>query len=56
MAHSVEARLPFVDYRLVLLARALPVRWKLRGPYNKYVLREAMRGRMQESVRARVEK
>ena len=56
MAHSVEARLPFLDYRLVSLCFSLPPEWRLRGPWNKYVLREAMRGRIPESVRSRIEK
>lgn len=56
MAHSIEARLPFLDYRLVSFAFSLPPEWKLRGSSNKYVLREAMRGRIPESVRARPEK
>jgi asparagine synthase (glutamine-hydrolysing) len=56
MAHSVEVRLPFLDYRLVSLAFRLAPEWKIRGPWNKYVLREAMRGRIPESVRSRVDK
>jgi asparagine synthase (glutamine-hydrolysing) len=56
MAHSVEARLPFLDFRLVSLAFNLSPNWKMRGRWNKYVLREAMRHRIPESVRARVEK
>lgn len=56
MAHSVEARLPFLDYRLVSFVSALSDDWKVRGPWNKYVLREGMRGRIPESVRARVDK
>lgn len=56
MAHSVEARLPFLDYRLVSFVCGLPDDWKVRGPWNKYVLREAMRGLMPESVRGRVDK
>jgi asparagine synthase (glutamine-hydrolysing) len=56
MAHSVEARLPFLDYRLVTLCFSLSPEWHLRGPWNKYVLREAMRGRIPESVRRRIEK
>ena len=53
MAHSLEARVPFLDYRLVELAHRLPANWKMRGPWNKFILREAMRGRIPESVRAR---
>lgn len=56
MVHSVEVRLPFLDYRLVSLAFQLGPEWKLRGPWNKYVLREAMRARIPESVRSRVDK
>ena len=56
MAHSIESRLPFLDYRLVSLAFSLEPDWRMRGPWNKFVLREAMRGRIPESVRVRVEK
>jgi asparagine synthase (glutamine-hydrolysing) len=56
MAHSVEVRLPFLDYRLVSLAFTLPSRWKLHGRWNKYVVREAMRGVIAESVRTRLDK
>lgn len=56
MAHSVESRMPFLDYRLVSLAFQLPANWKMNGPWNKYVLREAMRGRIPESVRSRLDK
>lgn len=44
MAWSVESRLPFMDYRLVEFAFSLPDELKLRDGYNKYILREAMRG------------
>jgi asparagine synthase (glutamine-hydrolysing) len=56
MAHSIEARLPFLDYRLAELAYALPDNWKLRGPWNKYILRQAMQGRIPENVRMRTDK
>jgi len=56
MAHSVEARLPFLDYRLVELAFSLPAGWKFRGQWNKYIVREATRGVIAEGVRARVDK
>jgi asparagine synthase (glutamine-hydrolysing) len=56
MAHSVETRLPFLDYRLVSLVFNMASEWKLRGPWNKFVLREAMRQRIPESVRTRVDK
>ncbi len=56
MAHSIEVRVPFLDHRLVGLLFGLRAHWKLHGPWNKYVLREAMRGRIPESVRSRVDK
>jgi asparagine synthase (glutamine-hydrolysing) len=56
MAHSIEARLPFLDHRLVSLVFRLPIEWRLRAGWNKYVLREAMRGRIPELVRSRAEK
>ena len=56
MAHSVEARLPFLDYRLVELAFRLSPEWKLQGPWNKYILRTAMQHRIPENVRTRVDK
>ncbi len=56
MAHSIEARLPFLDYRLVTLLFNLSAEWKLSGPLNKFILREAMRERIPESVRTRQDK
>jgi asparagine synthase (glutamine-hydrolysing) len=56
MAHSIESRLPFLDYRLVSLVFGLPADWHMRGPWNKFVLREAMQGKIPESVRSRGDK
>jgi asparagine synthase (glutamine-hydrolysing) len=56
MANSVEARLPFLDYRLVSFVFGLSDNWKIRGPWNKYVLREGMRNKIPESVRGRIDK
>jgi asparagine synthase (glutamine-hydrolysing) len=56
MAHSVEARMPFLDYRLVSLAFQLPVHWKMNGPWNKYVLRKAMHNHVPQSVTNRLDK
>jgi asparagine synthase (glutamine-hydrolysing) len=56
MAHGVEARLPFMDYRLVSWAFRLPADCKMEGVWNKILLRRGMRGRIPESVRTRVEK
>ncbi len=40
MAHSVESRLPFLDYRVVEFCAALPSALKLRGLTDKYLLRQ----------------
>jgi asparagine synthase (glutamine-hydrolysing) len=56
MAFSVEARVPFLDYRLVELAFALPARFKVSGGLTKVVLREAMRGILPERIRTRTDK
>jgi asparagine synthase (glutamine-hydrolysing) len=53
MAHGVEVRSPFMDWRVVCYGFSLPSRSVLGGGYTKRILREAMRGRMPESVRTR---
>jgi len=50
MAHSVEGRLPFLDHHLVEVMRSQPVTQKIRGTTQKYVLREALRGLLTETV------
>ena len=39
MAHSVEGRFPFLDYRLVEFGNRLPADFKMRGLNEKYLLR-----------------
>ena len=56
MAHGVEARLPFMDYRLISLAFQVPADRKMQGVWNKALLRNSLRGRIPDSVRTRVEK
>ncbi len=56
MAHSVEVRLPFLDYRLVNLVFNMGSEWKINGAWNKHVLRQGMTGRIPESVRTRLDK
>jgi asparagine synthase (glutamine-hydrolysing) len=46
MAHSLEARVPFLDRRVVELGRRIPSRLRLRGLTTKYLLRRAMAGRL----------
>jgi asparagine synthase (glutamine-hydrolysing) len=51
MAHSVESRLPFLDYRVVELGLALRPSLKLRNGYGKWVVRAAMTGKVPEQIR-----
>jgi len=44
MAHGVENRLPFMDYRLVEFVWRLPPDFKVNSGIGKYIHREAMRG------------
>lgn len=50
MAHSVEGRLPFLDHRVVELVRGIPISQKIHGTTEKYVLREAMRSVLTDTV------
>jgi len=56
MAHSVEARVPFLDYRLVEFILGLPDDYKIASGVTKRVLREAMRGILPEGIRTRADK
>ncbi|MEW6096096.1 MAG: asparagine synthase (glutamine-hydrolyzing) [bacterium] len=56
MAFSVEARLPFLDYRLVEFIFSLPSSQKIRDGITKIVLRNAMKGILPEKVRMRMDK
>ena len=50
MAHSVEGRYPFLDYRVVEYANRLPSRMKLRGLKDKYILRQAAKEWLPEEI------
>ena len=52
MAHGVEVRMPFMDWRLVTYVMSLPDSAKLQGNLSKFVARNAMIGRMPESIRS----
>jgi asparagine synthase (glutamine-hydrolysing) len=52
MAHGVEVRMPFLDWRLVTFTVALPEESKYAAGTSKLIARRAMTGRMPESIRA----
>jgi asparagine synthase (glutamine-hydrolysing) len=56
MAHSVEARLPFTDYRLIDLALRMPRKLKYAHGLNKVALRKAATDRVPPSVSSRTSK
>jgi len=53
MGVSLEGRVPFLDYRLVEWALALPGDLKLRAGASKYVLRRAMEGLLPPDILSR---
>jgi asparagine synthase (glutamine-hydrolysing) len=53
MAFSVEARVPYLDHRLVEFAVSLPTSHKLYGAQSKRILRQALGGVMPKAVLSR---
>lgn len=56
MAHSIEARVPMLDYELAQFAVNCPPSLKLRDGWTKWILRRALRGVLPELVRLRKSK
>jgi asparagine synthase (glutamine-hydrolysing) len=52
MAHGIEIRMPFMDWRLVVFVMSLPAKMKIQGTTSKLIAREAMRGLMPEPIRS----
>jgi asparagine synthase (glutamine-hydrolysing) len=50
MAHGVETRLPFLDHRVVEVALSLPLSYKLRDGWTKWLLRRLMAGRLPDAI------
>ncbi len=46
MAHSLEVRPPFLDHRIVEFAASLPAGYKIRGPRQKFILKDLMKGKL----------
>jgi len=53
MAHSVEGRFPFLDYRVVEFCTKLPSRLKLNGLTEKYLLRQVAKEWLPAEILAR---
>lgn len=56
MRHSIETRLPFLDYRLVEFVFSLPDEQRLDGTTTKAILRRALSDRVPAAVLARRDK
>jgi asparagine synthase (glutamine-hydrolysing) len=56
MAHSIETRLPFLDYELVQFLVNCRSSLKLRKGWSKWLLRRALSGTIPESIRLRKNK
>ncbi|HEY4051549.1 MAG TPA: asparagine synthase (glutamine-hydrolyzing) [Acidobacteriaceae bacterium] len=50
MGHSIEGRVPFLDHKLVELIAQQPLNQKIRGMTEKYVLREAVKDLITDTV------
>lgn len=56
MSFSIEARVPFLDYRFVEKVLATSNEQKIKRGVTKYILREAMKGVLPEKIRLRKDK
>jgi asparagine synthase (glutamine-hydrolysing) len=56
MCFSLEARVPFLDYRLVEKILATDSGWMIKNGWTKHILREAMKNSMPEKIRMRRDK
>ncbi len=56
MAFSIEARLPFLDVRLLEFLLSLPANQKLHSGQSKFLLRQAMTGVLPPQVNGRMDK
>ena len=56
MAHSVETRLPFLDYRLLDLVMGQATNLLFRDGWSKYILRQSMNGILPAEIQNRTDK
>jgi asparagine synthase (glutamine-hydrolysing) len=50
MAHSIEARVPLLDHRIVEFAATIPPELKLKGVTTKYIFKKAMEGILPDEI------
>ena len=56
MAHSIESRVPFLDYRLVNEVYSMPLGHKIKDGKTKYILREGLKDLLPEKTYNRYSK
>lgn len=56
MAFSIESRVPFLDYRLVEYVFSIADDQKIRNGQTKWIMREALKGILPETIRNRQDK
>lgn len=56
MAHSIESRVPFIDYRLVELVYSMPSEYKIKHGITKRVLRDGLNGILPNKIKNRMSK
>ena len=56
MAHSIESRVPFLDYRLVEFAFSLPPEFKIHKHLGKFIHREALKSIVPKEITERKDK
>jgi asparagine synthase (glutamine-hydrolysing) len=50
MAHSIEARVPLLDHKVIEFAARIPPELKLRGGTTKYIFKKALRGVLPDAI------
>jgi len=53
MAHSVEIRLPYLDFRVIDFMARVPARWKIMGLNEKHILKKSFRGILPDEIASR---
>jgi asparagine synthase (glutamine-hydrolysing) len=56
MAYGIEARVPFLDHRMVEFALGVPAEQKVRGVETKWFMRRALRGTLPDAIIDRKDK
>lgn len=56
MAHSIETRVPFMDYRLVQFLHSIPPSYLIRKGFTKAILRESLKDVLPSAIKLRKSK